>query len=104
MGQADDAKLGAATGRLCRRVGENLLVFEARVAQLDEEGVGMVSFTVRMPTHDKPDVLVVLRGVTDAGSVVGFHGAATVWEALNGALERVYNRSMKWKEDQGWQR
>ena len=104
MGQSDDLKLGAATDKLARRIGMNLLVLESRLSQFDEEGVAVVSFTVRLPTTEKPDVLIVLRGATDEGAVVGFHGAATVWEALNGALERVYNRSMKWKEDQGWQR
>lgn len=104
MGAVDEQRLNAGYDRLCRRLGVNLEVLDTRLAQMDAEGVRVQSITLRMPTGDKPECLVVVRADCDAGRMVAFHSAPTAWEAFNGTLERLYNRSIKWKEDQLWQK
>jgi hypothetical protein len=92
-------KLSRAVDAMLERAGGSLLVFEKRMESLAEEGIVLTGFSVRLPSEDKPDVFVVIRAATDTAKLVGFHGAPTLIEAIPGALERLYNRSIKWRED-----
>jgi len=56
---------------------------------------------VRLGVTDETETLVIVTAWDDAGApIVGFSQGMTPSEALVGAINRVVNGSMKWKEDQ----
>lgn len=85
---------------LARRIGITLLNFERRIEQLDEEGVQLRRLSIRLPTEEKPDYLITIGAVGETSDIVAFHGGVSLAEALRGALERIYNRSLKWRDDE----
>jgi hypothetical protein len=82
------------------RLAESITDFERQADRLSEEDLLLTSMTVRLPGYDRTDYLLVLRGTTPQGPVVAFHNAPTLWETMEGVVNRLKNGSLKWKEDQ----
>jgi len=94
----------AAYLRQMVRVAETLQDFERVSDGLWEEDVYISGISVRFPTDDRPEYLVVVRVDGAGGRLVGFHDAPTFLEALVGVVNRLKNRSMQFKEDKYAQR
>jgi hypothetical protein len=63
------------------------------------EGTQLKSITVRPAAGGRGGCLVIARAKIEGRSVVGFHSGDTADAALKGALERIENTSMEWKDD-----
>ena len=85
--------------RILARVGATLAVAENRLDNAFDSGLWIQSVTFRMPTQDKPDYLAIVKGVQDDARVIAFHGTPTLIEAVDGVFQRLYNGSLKFKED-----
>ncbi len=81
-------------GRRVQRLGD--FFTEGAVASVELRGL-----SVRPPTEDNAEFLLVIRAYDDAGApVVGFHSGLSLGEALAGLYERLDNASLRWKEDE----
>ncbi len=96
----ESTKKNKAVDELCKQAGFAQLVFERRAEQMAEEGLKLKSISIRLPTEDSPDYMVTIRADGESDAVVGFHGGLTLFEAVRGCLERLYNRNMKWRRDE----
>lgn len=55
---------------------------------------------VRSAREAGEDILVTIKAQTyDGKKFIGFHAAQSLPEALRGAVERLNNATLKWKED-----
>lgn len=88
-----------AMQQVMSRIGVALTRFEVVRENADERGVYLLGLSARLPNLPGEEVLIVLRGQTDVGAVVAFHSASTFAEAISGAITRLDNGSLKWKED-----
>jgi len=73
--------------------------FEELCSRYAIEDVWIRGFSVSLFREESNEHLVTLRATTPTGKVVAFHGAATLAEALVGLVNRLDNRSLKWRED-----
>jgi hypothetical protein len=96
----DSMTSAANYARAMVRLAEAITDFERQADRLSESDLLITSMTIRCPGFDRGDYLLVLRGTTPDGAVVAFHNAPTLWETLEGAVNRLKNGSLKWKEDQ----
>lgn len=64
-------------------------------------GVALTGLSVRPPRYEGDETLIVLRGEDEAGqTVVAFHSAYMLTDAVSGAWTRHKNGTLKWKADQ----
>lgn len=89
----------AAYLRQMVRQAETLHDFERVAEHMFEEEVYLLGLSVRCPRDDAPEYLIVVRVDGPAGKQVGFHSAPTFMEAVVGVVNRLQNRSLKFKED-----
>lgn len=62
--------------------------------------VTITGISVRAPKERGDDFLITLRGEDGAGArVVAFHGSPDLLDAVRGAVNRIMNGSLKWRED-----
>lgn len=73
--------------------------FEKLTAQLFDNDCELVSLTIKLPTEEDGEYLVVVRSFVNGKKMVGFHGANTFMEALRGLITRLENHSIKWRKD-----
>jgi len=90
----------AETDRLQRRMGATLMRAEVVFDRLFESEVELLRISVKVPTQQGEDYLAVVTAYENGSRVVGFHGAATFAECVEGCLNRLTNRSMKFRPDQ----
>ncbi len=83
-----------------KEAGITLYQAEARLASADADGLTVKGVTIRVPKDHGEDYLVTFRARVDGTDCVAFHGAMSFAEAVTGALRRLYNRSLKWREDE----
>lgn len=76
-----------------------VLRFDDTTHALDEDMVYVQSITFKTPNEERSGWMVVMRATTEGKQVVGFHNADTFAEALKGTIDRLTNRSIKWKAD-----
>lgn len=106
-GETNMSKGGNAASRafeaMQARAAGTLTLVDIRLEALEEEGLSFEGLSCRAPLgEDKPDWLVIGRAWRGADKLVAFHSAPTFIEAVVGFWDRVYNRSIKWSDDQ-WQ-
>lgn len=82
-------------------VGRGVLLgrLEGYVDAYAEDEVFIQGITIRVPQDIGTDVLVVVRAVAAGESVVAYHAAPTLGEAIVGMGRRMQNKSLRWKED-----
>lgn len=95
-----DDKRAKATEALAARQGWTLLVADRRFETLADSGLTVTDIRVRLPNDENGDYLTIIKAQGETGGVVGFGSGLTFGEALAGTLERLYNGSLRWKEDQ----
>jgi hypothetical protein len=69
--------------------------------QLDRD-ILVQFINIKLATYEGGELLVILKGVAGTTKVVAFHSADDLFEALAGALSRVENDTLKWREDTPW--
>jgi hypothetical protein len=74
--------------------------FEKWLRDKDPDELDLVSFNVRSPKEDTGDYLVIVRCWVQGRQMVGFHGGETFVEVVLGAIRRLKNDNLRWKEDQ----
>jgi hypothetical protein len=89
----------AAYTRALIKIGERMLGADTVFERSYTRGDVVLSMSLRVPELDGEDWLVTVRAYQEARRVVGFHAAPTFSEAVVGALNRLENGSMKWKDD-----
>lgn len=85
-----------------RRVGEFLQgLTEGRGAEGVEDGK-VTRLTIRLPTEDQPEALLVVKAEGSGGAFVAFVGGLGVCQALLvwGAKDRA--GGLRWREDVPW--
>lgn len=63
------------------------------------QGVYIMSLKVRMPTEDHPECLVIVSAFKEGLRLVGFNTSDSPAEAIKGAIQRIENGTMVWRED-----
>lgn len=85
--------------RALMRLGEKLNEYERTLESLFDDDIIVNSMSIRHPMDEGEEYLVTVRVVRGGESLVGFHAASTLSESLEGLLNRLRNKSMKWKAD-----
>lgn len=70
-----------------------------------EDAMGMRIKAIRISTRGDSggEKLVVVKASHEGRAYVGFHSAETAEDAIMGALERVRNADLKWREDRPYE-
>ncbi len=85
-----------------RRIGEWLEAVEnGRGGQGIEDGV-VTRVTIRLPTREDPEALLVVKVTAPDGDHIGFVGGLGVNEALLTWRARDASRGLKWRADVPW--
>lgn len=70
--------------------------------RLDEEDLIIVGIRFRPPNGENTSWLAIITADGAEGSTVAFHDAPTYRECFVGMVNRLENRSLKWKENKPW--
>lgn len=73
--------------------------FEDFAENLYSDDIMITSVRVKLPDWSSDSYLVVIRADQEGRGVVAFHGAESFSGVLMGLLQRMKNKSLKWKED-----
>ena len=90
----------AQVNGLILRMGQSMLELDRLLERYDDEDVFISGFSVRPPGTSGNDWFLVVRAETPEGKKVAFHNAPTFAELVKGLVDRLSNRSLKWKADQ----
>lgn len=93
------ASAAAYTKQLVR-LGEKVYDLDRIINRLDESDLWVEALRFRAPNDNDSQWLAVVTARQDGTPVVGFHGAATFQETLEGLVNRLANNSMKWRPDE----
>lgn len=97
-----DSQAEAQLGKANRRVGEFIKALtEGRGATGVDEGV-VTRITIRLPTRDEPEVLLVVKASGTQGDFVGFVGGLDVAQALLVWSAKDQTKGLKWRVDVPW--
>jgi hypothetical protein len=66
----------------------------ARLSEVD-----ITEVRVKKPKEPNGQVMVVVKARDEDTAYVAFHSADSGADALKGALERIQNKQLKWRED-----
>jgi hypothetical protein len=82
------------------RNAEAVLLFERVADRMFEEDTEITGISIRMPTLDKGEYLMIVRAREGNRQIVAFHSAPTLFELVAGTVQRLQNKSLKWKDDE----
>lgn len=104
MSQQNDKRVPkvAAAQKFFEDVGVTLALAEDRLQTLDDDDFIVTHINCKRPDAYQTDWLIVVKAETPDGRVVGFGGGSELADALRSTLKRLYNRSMKFREDRPW--
>jgi hypothetical protein len=96
----NDAKMDADEAAVARRVLRALRRWDRHLETEMSDGLTITEIRIRAAREPGGEMLVTIKAQTSDGQrFVGFHGAFTLEEAMRGALERIDNATLKWRED-----
>lgn len=78
---------------------QQLIRFEGMIERLDSNDVEVQGLSIRLPRTEGEDYLITVRGVVSGQRSVCFHAGITLAAALRGALARMENNTVRWKDD-----
>jgi hypothetical protein len=84
---------------LIKRLGKAMIFMDEVMSAAADDDIRLVEVRVRPAGSGEGEYLVVVKADTPYGRQVGFHSADVPSEALRGAMERIRNKTMKWRED-----
>lgn len=90
----------AALDREIASAGVGMFRTEHLFEGLWDEQTVVKSIRVSCPGAGRSDYLAVVTADVEQVAMVGFNSGGTFREALLGLLNRLENRSLKWREDQ----
>jgi len=82
------------------RLAQQFVRFEQIIERMFDENEEVYGMSIRVPTERGAEYLVTIRVRIDHTYKVGFSSASSFFEAVRGALARLENKSMRWKDDE----
>jgi len=73
--------------------------FEDVAEKMQDDNIMLHSVRVKLPEYGEEDYLVCIKAYEEGRAVVAFHGASSFSDVLMGVVQRMRNRSLKWKDD-----
>jgi hypothetical protein len=89
----------AEVDRAVMRTGIVVWKSAAIIEHMGDEGVVLKKITLKAPVGQGGDWLAVVTAGTEGEALVAFHSGQSLRECLEGALNRLENRSLTWKKD-----
>lgn len=99
-----EKKVSVALGRKRQRLQLLLMQLDEWMVTVDTQGMRITNIRVRSPIEGSGDFLVVVKARIEGRPYVGFHSATTAEDGLIGALERVRNNDLKFREDKPFEK
>ena len=99
MTSALEEKAAQQLRRRGQRLQLLLMLLETWMNGEDLQGMAIERITVRSGADRGGEVLVIVKARMEGQPWVGFHSAQSPEEAIRGALERIRNNDLKWRED-----
>lgn len=93
------AASAAAFTRQMVRVGEVLHRAEFTIDRDADEDLFLTHINIKVNPSGDGGYLAIIKAETPEGRVVAFHDAPTLAETIVGVLDRLSNRSLKFRED-----
>lgn len=91
-------RLETSADQQAARLGRRMWVMDKLMDSLVEPGLEITEIRVR-PNRETHDVLIVVKARSESQQWVGFHAAETASEALAGAIKKLVDNRMKFRED-----
>ena len=82
------------------KLGETLQRVEPVLDRLYDEDVIIKGVTIRFCSEDNSEYFATIRAQVEGEQVVAFHAGATFYETVEGLINRLTNKSLRWKDDQ----
>lgn len=89
----------AAYSRALLRQAETLLSFEELWDHLDSQGFTITQLRIKHPGVLGGEYQLIVKARSVEGDVVAFHNAGSLSELLVGFVNRLHNRTIKFRED-----
>lgn len=99
MSSKAEERASQRAARLRNRLQLLLWMLEDWMIQEDSQGMVIDTITVRHGRDRGMEPLVVVKARFEGRAYVGFHSASDPEAAIVGALERIKNQQLKWRED-----
>lgn len=80
-----------------------LWMLDSWMREEDMQGMVIDQIVIRNGRDRGDEPLVIVKARFEGRKYVGFHSATDVEAAVQGALERVRNQDMKWREDRPYE-
>ncbi len=81
------------------KIGCLVVDYDRHIGEYFDADILVTGMSIRHPMDEGQDYLVTLRAVVSGDAKVAFHAGATFQEVLVGLINRMKNRSLKWKDD-----
>lgn len=81
-------------------IGEKLVLAEKVIDSAWDAGIYVRSLSVRLPDDESSEYRLVIRALVEGEACVAFHNGATLSDVIVGLLNRLQNRSLKFRRDE----
>lgn len=81
------------------RFAEKVNLYEASLEHLFEDDIIVTGLSIRHPLDEGEEYLITVRAIIGGAPMVAFHAGASMFEVLEGLVNRMRNKSLKWKGD-----
>jgi hypothetical protein len=88
-----------AVERQMIRLATTIYGMERTIETWDEEDVFFTSLTIRDKRMEGGGWLAIVKARGSSGNLVAFHGGDSFAECVRGVVERMINKSLKFRED-----
>jgi len=92
-------KIEEAGRREAGQLGLRLWVLDRLLSEEMDNGMKILELRVKRAGDDGSESLVIVKAAVDGQRYVAFHAASNASEAIRGAVDRITNADIKWKED-----
>lgn len=96
------AEVEARERKVNERIGEFLRALERGQGTQGLEDAVITRLTIRFPTEQQPEALLVVKATAGGQEFVGFIGGLDVGQAMLMWRARDGQRGVKWREDVPW--
>jgi hypothetical protein len=83
----------------CIKLGLKVRDYDHQIERMFEDDILVQGLSIRHPQDEGEDYLVTVRMIRAGEWFVAFHAAGSFHELLEGLVNRMRNKSLKWKED-----
>lgn len=82
------------------RLGMQVARAERIFNSLFDDDIRVSRFSVKVPLYEGGEFLIVITAMAGGRGVVAFHSSPGFSDSVRGALARLENRSVSWKDDE----